>query len=51
MVFPEMLPNVAVMVVGPAATDVARPALLIVATLLFVEAHVTEAVRDWVVLS
>ncbi len=52
---PETLPDIAVIVVEPAATDVARPfepaALLIVAALIFDELQVTEAVRFCVVLS
>jgi hypothetical protein len=39
-------PNVAVIVVAPAAILLARPALLIVATEVAEEAHVTEPVRS-----
>ena len=49
-----MLPAVAVMVVGPAVMEVARPRLpamlLTVATLLLDELHVTVWVRSAVVL-
>jgi hypothetical protein len=49
VVDPEMLPDVTLIVVEPAATDVARPleprALLIVATLVLEELQVTKAVR------
>lgn len=55
VVVAEMLPEVAVIVVDPAATDVARPldpaALLIVAAPVLEEDQVTDAVRFWVVLS
>ena len=55
VVLPEMLPDVAVIVVEPAAIEVARPwesaALLIVATLVDDEVHVTDAVKSCVVLS
>ena len=55
VVDPEMPPDAAVIVVVPAAADAARPfepaALLMVATAVFEEAQVTEAVRFWVVLS
>jgi hypothetical protein len=51
----EILPDAAVIVVDPAATDVARPlepaALLIVAALVLDELQVTVLVRFWVVLS
>lgn len=51
----EMLPDAAVIFVDPAATDVASPsepaALLIVATAVFEEVQLTEAVRSCVVLS
>jgi hypothetical protein len=49
VVDPEMPPDVALIVVEPTATDVARPlelrALLIVATLVLEELQVTKAVR------
>jgi hypothetical protein len=41
VVFPEILPEVAVMVAGPAATAVARPLLLTVATNASDELQVT----------
>jgi hypothetical protein len=50
-VLPEILPKVAVMVVEPAAIDVASPAVLIVATPVFEELHVTDDVISFVVLS
>ncbi len=40
-VLPDTLPNVAVMLVGPSATEVARPVLSIVANSGFEELHVT----------
>ncbi len=50
---PETLPDVARIVVEPADTDVARPfepaVLLMVATAVFVEAQVAEAVKSCVV--
>ena len=48
---PLIDPEVALIVVLPAATPVARPALVIVATAVFVELHVTELVRFCVLLS
>ena len=48
VVLPEILPEVAVTVVVPAATAVARPALLTVATDGFDEVQVTWEVRSWV---
>ena len=49
VVEPEMLPDVALIVVVPVATDVARPlepaALLIVATAVLEELQVADAVR------
>src|SRR5256712_2850239 len=55
VVLPETPPKVAVIVVVPAATDVARPcdppALLIVATAVLDELQVTWVVRSCVVLS
>ena len=54
-VVPEMLPDIAVIVVKPAATDVARPlepaALLMVATPAADEIQVTDVVRSCVELS
>jgi len=55
VVVPEMLPDAALIVVAPAATDVASPfepaALLMVATPALDELQVTDAVRFCVVLS
>jgi hypothetical protein len=51
MVFPLTLPSVALIVVLPAFSAEARPALLIVAVVVLVEAHVTLAVRFCVELS
>jgi hypothetical protein len=55
VVDPDMLPDIAVTIVEPAATDVARPleptALLMAATAAFDEFHVTAAVRSCIVLS
>jgi hypothetical protein len=51
VVFPEILPEVAVMVVEPAAIEVASPALLMVVTPVFEELHVTDDVISFVVLS
>ena len=52
---PEMLPDMALIVLEPAAMPVARPfepaALLMVATAVFDELQVTAAVRFWVELS
>ncbi len=48
---PNLLPNVAVIVVVPAATGMANPDALIVATPVFDESQLTEAVRFCVVLS
>ena len=39
------------MVVLPAATPVAKPPLVIVASAVFVDVHVTELVRFWVLES
>ena len=54
-VVPDMLPEIAVTVVEPAATDVAKPfdpaALLIVAIPVLDEFQVADAVRFCVVLS
>jgi len=51
IVFPEILPEAAVMVVLPAATPVARPLLLIVATDALDELQVTWVVISWLVPS
>src|SRR6266542_1837979 len=51
VVLPETPPKVAVIVVVPAATDVARPALSIVAKAVFEEPQVTWVVRSCVVKS
>ena len=51
VVEPLMDPDVAVIVVFPAATLVARPAAAIVAMLVADEFHVAVAVRFWVVPS
>src|SRR6266540_3784335 len=51
VVLPETPPKVAVIVVIPAATDVARPALSIVAKAVFEELQVTWVVKSCVVLS
>src|SRR6266581_3693322 len=51
VVFPETPPKVAVIVVVPAATDVARPAPSIVAKAVFEELQVTWVVKSCVVLS
>lgn len=46
VVDPEMLPEVAVMVVEPKATPVASPVLLMVATFISDELHVADVVRS-----
>ena len=51
VVFPEIFPEVAVMVAEPAATAVARPLLLTVATDVLDELQVTCVVISWVVPS
>ena len=51
VVFPETSPSVAAIVVVPAATDVAKPALSIVATPVFDELQATWAVKSCVLLS
>jgi hypothetical protein len=51
VVEPEMFPDVAVIVVVPWATAVARPAALIVATPVLEDFHVTVAFRFWVLPS
>src|SRR5438552_11879654 len=51
VVLPETNPNVAVIVVVPAATDVARPALSIVAKAVFEELQVTWVVKSSAVKS
>lgn len=48
---PEMVPDVAVMVGKPTPTPVARPALVIVALVIFDELQVTDVVKFLVVLS
>ena len=50
-VLPETAPSVAMMVVLPVATAVAKPEELMVAAALLVEDQVTLAVRSWVELS
>jgi hypothetical protein len=44
---PEIVPNIAVIVVPPCATDEASPALLMLATPAADELHVTDEVRFW----
>ncbi len=51
VVLPEIFTRLAVMVVAPVATAVARPVLLIVATDVFDELQVTCKVKSWVVPS
>lgn len=51
VVMPEIEPDAALIVVEPAAIDVARPEPLIAATDVFEELQVTEAVMSWFVLS
>ncbi len=51
VVLPEILPEVAVMMVVPAATAVARPLLLTVATPVLEELQVTRVVISWLVPS
>ena len=48
VVLPVTVPSVAEMVVVPALTAVARPLLLIVATLVLEDVHATWLVRFWV---
>ena len=48
---PETLPEVAVMVVVPSPTAVAKPETLMVATVVAELAQVAVAMRSWVVLS
>jgi hypothetical protein len=48
---PLIEPDAAEIVVLPVPTPVASPALVIVATAVFVELQVTELVRFWVLLS
>ena len=54
-VAPDFVPNVAVIVVDPAATEVAIPldpaVLLTMADAVFDEVHVADAVRSWLVPS
>ena len=45
-VFPEMLPDVAVMVAEPLATAVARPLTLTVAIAVLLELHVAVEVKS-----
>ena len=45
MVLPEMLPALAVIVVWPVASEVARPPATTLATLAAEEVHVTDDVR------
>jgi hypothetical protein len=51
VVFPEILPEVAVMVAEPVAMAVARPLLLTVATDVFEEFQVTCVAISWLVAS
>jgi len=51
VVFPEILPELAVMVAVPSPTAMARPPLLTVATDVLEEAQVTCVVIFWVELS
>jgi hypothetical protein len=51
LVDPVIEPDVAVIVALPVATPVASPVLLIVATVVVVELHVTELVKFWVLPS
>ena len=55
VVLPETAPDVAVTAAEPPSKAVARPlepgALLIAATAVFDELHVTDAVRSWIELS
>jgi hypothetical protein len=51
VVEPEIAPETALMVVDPVPTAEARPAAEMVAVPVFVELHVTEAVRFWVLPS
>jgi hypothetical protein len=51
VVEPVIDPDVALMVVVPCATVVARPPVLIVAMLMAEEPHVTDPVRSLVLLS
>ena len=51
VVLPEMEPEVERMVVEPVPAAVARPAVLIVATVTAEELHVAVLVRSWVVPS
>ena len=51
VVFPAILPEVAMMVVPPAAMAVARPLLLMVATVGVDELQVTWVVISWMVPS
>jgi hypothetical protein len=51
VVLPEIIPELAVMVALPAATAVARPVLLTIATAVFDERQVTCVVISWLVPS
>ena len=51
VVFPEIVPEVAVMIAEPTVTAVVRPPVLTVATAVFDEVQVTEMVISWVVPS
>jgi len=51
VVLPEIIPELAVMVALPAATAVARPVLLTIATEVFDELQVTWVVILWLVPS
>jgi len=51
VVLPEIIPELAVMVALPAATAVARPVLLTIATEVFDELQVTCVVILWLVPS
>ncbi len=51
VVDPEMLPDVALIVVEPAAFDEAKPEALIVAAPVLDDIQVTDVVKSWVVLS
>jgi hypothetical protein len=48
---PTIEPELALMVLVPTATPVASPPAVIVAVAVAAEAHVTEPVRFWVLLS
>ena len=48
---PLMAPEVALIVLVPTPTPVAKPPVVMVAVEVVAEAHVTDAVRFWVLLS